>query len=73
MVVLIASVPGLALAKPGVNPDSPFYVPKPNHGAREQIADLISSKNKADANLIRKMIDTPAGLPKRGLRSLMNL
>jgi endoglucanase len=65
LVVLIASVPGLALAKKGtgpgqgLDPETPFYVPKANHGAIEQIADLISSHNKADADLIREMIDTP--------------
>ena len=65
LVVLIASVPGLALAKngtgygQGLDPETPFYVPKANHGAIEQIADLISSQNKADADLIREMIDTP--------------
>ena len=63
--MLIASVPGLALAKngtgygQGLDPETPFYVPKANHGAIEQIADLISSQNKADADLIREMIDTP--------------
>lgn len=56
LVVLIAAAPGFALAN---DPDTQFYVPKPNQGAREQIADLTSSGNKADANLIREMIDTP--------------
>ncbi len=65
LVVLIASVPGLALAKKGadvgraLDPDTPFYVPKPNHGAIKQIADLISSGDKDSANLIAEMIDTP--------------
>ena len=52
LAVLIASVPVLAS-------NIQFYVPKPNHGAIEQIADLTSSGNKTDANLIREMIDTP--------------
>ena len=56
LVVLITSVQGFVLAN---DPDTQFYVPKPNHGAREQIADLISSGNEDDANLIREMIDTP--------------
>jgi endoglucanase len=54
LVVLIALGAGIALAN-----DTLFYVPKPNHGAREQFADLISSGNKADANLIRELIGTP--------------
>ncbi len=36
-----------------------FYVPKPNHGAVEQIADLRHDKRKADADLIRRMVETP--------------
>ena len=65
LVVLIGSVPGFALAKQGavvgqaLDPDTPFYVPKPNHGAVEQIAGLTSDGNKADASLIAGMIDTP--------------
>jgi endoglucanase len=58
---LMASVPVLALAMPQSSLDSntQFYVPKPNPGATEQIANLISSHNTADANLIRRMIKTP--------------
>ena len=56
LVVLVASASGTALAN---DPDTQFYVAKPNQGAREQIADVISSGNKADADLIREMIDTP--------------
>ena len=36
-----------------------FYVPKPNHGAIEQIADLRSSGRQSDADLISQVIDTP--------------
>ena len=59
--VLIASGPMLASAMPqsSLDPDTQFYVPKPNHGAIEQIADLTSSGNKADADLIKAMIQTP--------------
>ena len=39
--------------------DTLFYVPKPNHGAVEQIADLISGGDKTSAYLIEQMIDTP--------------
>jgi endoglucanase len=42
-----------------IGPDTQFYTPKPNHGAIEQIADLISSGAKDDANLIREMIGLP--------------
>jgi endoglucanase len=61
LVVLIASAPGFALAKQasGLDSDIQFYIPKVNHGAIEQIADLISSGNKAEAKLIGDMIDTP--------------
>ncbi len=36
-----------------------FFVPEPNQGARAQIADLHASHHRADAALIRKMIETP--------------
>ena len=59
--VLVASAPMLASAMPQSNldPDTDFYVPQPNHGAIEQIADLTSSGEKENADLIREMIDTP--------------
>jgi endoglucanase len=65
LAVFVASAPMFASAMAPTNdgqsldPDTRFYVPKPNHGAIEQIADLISSGNKADADLIGEMIDTP--------------
>lgn len=62
LVVLIASASGFALAKKGtggIDTNTRFYVPKPNHGAKVQYADLMSSGNKADAKLIRKMTLTP--------------
>src|SRR5262245_12656518 len=43
----------------GTDPAAGFYVPKVDHGAISQIADLTSSGDKADAALIRAMIDTP--------------
>jgi endoglucanase len=52
LAVLIAAVPVLAA-------NTQFYVPKPNHGAIEQIAALTSSGQKVDANLIREMIKVP--------------
>jgi endoglucanase len=61
VVTLIAAVPALASAKSqaSLDPSTRFYVPKPNHGAIEQIADLTSRGDKADANLIKKMVETP--------------
>jgi endoglucanase len=47
-----------------------YYVPKPDHGALQQIAQLKASGDKADAALIQTMIDTPqavwftSGTPK---------
>ena len=63
LIALIASAPVLASAQSqtglSLDPSTQFYVPKPNHGAIEQFADLTSSGDKADANLIIKMIETP--------------
>lgn len=61
LVVLIASLPAIASAKSqdGLDADTQFYIPKPNHGAIEQFADLTSSGEKADAALIQEMIGTP--------------
>ena len=42
-----------------LDPETEFYLAKPNHGANEQIAGLISSGDKDSAELIREMIDTP--------------
>src|SRR5690349_10534749 len=59
--MLVASVPMFALAMPqnDLDPATRFYVPKPNPDAQDQIADLRSSGNKRDADLIKKMIETP--------------
>ncbi len=65
LVVLIAYTPMFALANshasnsPGFDPNTQFYVPKPNHGAIEQFAELTSSGDKVDANHIREVIETP--------------
>jgi endoglucanase len=60
---LAAAAPGLSLVQASaglsLSPDTRFYVPKANHGAIEQFADLTSSGNKAEARLIRAMTDTP--------------
>jgi endoglucanase len=58
---LVMSAPLLASAKSqaSLDPNTKFYVPKPNHGAIEQIASLTSDGHKEDADLIREMIQTP--------------
>jgi endoglucanase len=42
-----------------LDPDTAFYVPKPNHGAIAQIAALTAAGEHGDADLIQGMIDTP--------------
>jgi len=76
LTALILAAPVLASAgsttgdSRSLDPNTQFYVAKPNHGAIEQIADLTSSGDKADANLIRQMIEVPqavwftSGTPK---------
>src|SRR5215211_1420628 len=78
LVTLMASVPMLASAMPrsALDPNTQFYVPKPNNGALQQIAILTSSGNKADANLIKTLIQTPQavwftkGTPKTVLQDV---
>ncbi|HEX5941376.1 MAG TPA: glycoside hydrolase family 6 protein [Anaerolineales bacterium] len=78
--VLIASAPMFVSAMPqnSPDPDTEFYVPKPNHGALEQIADLTASGDRDDADLISKMINTPQavwftkGTPKSVLQDVRN-
>ena len=77
LAVLTASVPvfgaGLTL-----DPDTVFYVAKPNQGAIAQIAGLISSGDKATAYLIEEMIDVPqsvwfsGGTPHRVQQDVKN-
>lgn len=55
----LASVGSQTADGRSLDPDTQFYVAKPNHGAIEQIADLTSSGDKADADLIRQMIEQP--------------
>ena len=62
----IASVlTGLTLALGGtlpataIEPGDEFYVPKPNHGAIKQIAQLRAQGQAQDAELIRRMIEVP--------------
>ena len=78
LAALIAAVPALAKSQAVLDPGTKFYVPKPNHGALEQIADLTSSGQKADANLIKKMIQTShaiwftGGTPKTVMQDVRN-
>ena len=61
-----------------IDPATQFYVPKADHGATDQIAALTSSGDKADAALIRKMIQTPqavwltGGTPKAVQQDVRN-
>ena len=59
LMLLIAPASTLAKPQSNLDPNTQFYVPRPNQGALQQIADLISGHNTADANLIRRMIKTP--------------
>ncbi|HET9908402.1 MAG TPA: glycoside hydrolase family 6 protein [Anaerolineales bacterium] len=78
LVMIIASTPAFAKSQASLDPTTQFYVPKPNHGAKEQIADLTSSGNRTDANLIRQMIETPQavwftqGTPRSVLQDVRN-
>lgn len=80
LITLIALVPMFASASSLSSFDSgtQFYVPKPNHGAIEQIADLTSAGNKADAKLIKQMISTShaiwltQGTPKTVMQAVRN-
>jgi len=84
LAVLIGSAPVFVGAQPltgdglSLDPETVFYVAKPNHGAVEQIAALISSGDKANAYLIEEMIDTPqslwftGGTPKKVQQDVKN-
>lgn len=45
-----------------LEPGTQFYVPKPNHGAIEQVADLRAAGRTADADAISSMVDTPSAV-----------
>lgn len=80
MVVLVASVsmPASAAFARKLAPDTQFFVPAPNHGAVDQRAQLISMQNKADAELIEKIMNTASavwftsGAPKSVEQSVKN-
>lgn len=61
LAALAAAVGASVLASPPASAAdrTHFYVPKPDHGAIEQIAALTSQGAREDAALIRAMIDTP--------------
>lgn len=77
LALMIMAVP-LASAKSqsALDPDTQFYVPRPNKGAIAQIRELDSSGNHVDADLIRQMVDTPQavwftqGTPKSVMRDV---
>jgi endoglucanase len=58
-VPIFSSTQSLAGESMRLDPDDQLYTPKPNHGAIEQIAYLISHGDKMNADLINQMIDTP--------------
>jgi endoglucanase len=84
LAALIAFAPALASAGAKIadgrslDPNTQFYVAKPNHGALEQIADLTASGDKADARLIGEMIAIPqavwftSGTPKSVQQDIKN-
>jgi endoglucanase len=50
---------GPVYAGRSLNPNTKFYIPQPDHGAIQQIADLTSKGQKSEANLVQQMIQTP--------------
>ena len=60
LIVGMAAPVSAADPLPGLDPDTAFYVPRPNHGAIEQIADLRSAGRHDDADLVSTMIETPS-------------
>ncbi len=53
---------GAAPASAQIEDGTRFYVPKPNHDAVEQVADLISDGRKAEANKLRQVLNTATGV-----------
>ncbi len=82
LAALLVSAPMLAAAMPqasraaALSPTTQFYVAKPIDGALLQIAKLTSQGNKADAALIKAMIQTPqavwfnGGTPKNVMQAV---
>lgn len=76
LVALIAAAPVSIAGE--LDPDTQFYVPPPNQGARRQIARLTSLGERGDARLIQEMIRTPQavwftkGTPKKVKQEVRN-
>ena len=80
LLLAVAPVAGPAKGATGLilDPDTQFYVRKPDLGALQQIAGLISTGDKADADLIRTMIAIPqavwitGGAPQKTQQEVKN-
>lgn len=78
LTLLVAAIPVLVMANSSLDPDTEFYVAKRNQGAIRQIADLTSNGDKATADLVRAMIETPqsvwfeSGSPKKVQQAVKN-
>src|SRR5512140_1883955 len=80
LAAMLASATRLAAAGPStaLSSTTQFYVPKPIDGALIHIAKLTAQGHKADANLIKAMIQTPqavwfnSGTPKAVLQAVSN-
>jgi endoglucanase len=59
VVLTVVATMFAATSQSGLDTDTQFYVPEPNQDAIEQIEELTSSGNEADASLIKMMIETP--------------
>jgi endoglucanase len=58
----VASVMAAAGSARALDPDTRFYIPRPNPDAAGQIRDLRLAGNRADASLIKRMTETPAAV-----------
>ena len=58
-VLIVFATMFAAMSQSGLDRETEFYVPQPNDDAIQQIADLTSNGNEADASLIQMMIKTP--------------
>jgi len=59
LMLLMVPISTLAKRQSSIAPSTQFYVPKPNPGALDQIANLTANHDTANANLIRRMIKQP--------------
>ena len=59
LAMALASAPGAMAGEHEGFGDMDLYVPKRNHGAVQQIADLVSSGDKESAAKVEEMISTP--------------